>query len=99
MQTQKASAGESKVPPSEIPADSFRISSTLAHEGFVIDSQSSPLMKIYYQKKQFVWEFTKSGDGQEKPKKWKVEVKFGDIVSIAVCAKDGMQGKLEISKT
>lgn len=96
-QGQKFSYNDSKVPPSDIPAESLCITSAQHSGRFSIDASENLIMKIYFQKKQFIWEFTSSKDGVDRPRKKKFEVKFSDIECVSINARDGAQGRLEIS--
>lgn len=86
---------ENKVLPSEINAETLRITSPGVQGSFIIDSSSALISKIYFQKKQFIWEYTDSNP-EDKQRKRRIEVKFGEITSISVQAKEGQTGNIII---
>jgi hypothetical protein len=92
----RAGFPESKVLPSEINAESLRITSQGSQGSFLVDSNSALISKIYFQKKQFIWEYTDNSNSDDKQKKRRIEVKFGDISSISVQAKEGQAGNIII---
>jgi hypothetical protein len=53
-------------------------------------------MKIYYKKKQFIWEFTDRSSIEENKRKKRYEIKFSDIIWISIKARDGDFGEIVI---
>lgn len=92
----RAGFTENKVLPSEINAESLRIVSQGSQGSFLVDANSALISKIYFQKKQFIWEYTDNNNSDDKQKKRRIEVKFGDITSISVQAKEGQAGNIII---
>jgi hypothetical protein len=92
---------EGKVPPSDIQAESLQIMIPGIQGNYLIDASSTLIAKIYFKKKQFVWEFVdvRSTDPSEKNKKKRIEVKFGDIISMILVAKEGQMGSLTIGNS
>ena len=92
----RAGFTENKVLPSEINAESLRIVSQGSQGSFLVDSNSALISKIYFQKKQFIWEYTDNSSSDDKQRKRRIEVKFGDVTSISVQAKEGQAGNIII---
>lgn len=88
---------ENKVLPSEINAETLRITIPGSQGNFIVDSSSALISKIYFQKKQFIWEYTDNSNPEDKQRKRRIEVKFGEITSISVQAKEGQTGNIIIS--
>ncbi|OMJ87894.1 hypothetical protein SteCoe_10306 [Stentor coeruleus] len=88
---------ENKVLPSEINADILRITTPGTPGNFLVDSNSALIAKIYFQKKQFIWEYTDNSNNEDKQKKRRIEMKFGDITNISVNAKEGQTGNIIIT--
>lgn len=88
---------ESKISPSDISAESLRVEVGGMQGDYVIEGIDTLTSKIYFQKKQFVWEFVDSqATDLDKQRKKRIEVKFGDVTSIAVNAREGHAGSLTI---
>ena len=96
-QASRSSFTENKVLPSEINAETLRITIPAVPGQFIVDSSSALISKIYFQKKQFIWEYTDNAVSEDKQKKRRIEVKFGDIVLISVHAKEGQAGNIMIT--
>ena len=96
-QNSRANFTENKMLPSEINAETLRISIHGVSGQFIVDSTAALISKIYFQKKQFIWEYTDNTSSEDKQKKRRIEVKFGDIVSISVHAKEGQTGNIIIT--
>lgn len=95
-QNSRTNFTENKVLPSDINAETLRITIPSVSGQFIVDSSSSLISKIYFQKKQFIWEYTDNSPNEDKQKKRRIEVKFGDIISISVHAKEGQTGNIII---
>jgi hypothetical protein len=84
--------------PSEINAENLQIIN-LGHQNRRIDTNAEPgtlLMKIYYKKKQFIWEYTDRSSIEDNKRKKKYEIKFSDIISISIKARENDSGDIII---
>jgi hypothetical protein len=88
---------ESKISPSEIPAEELSITCIGVLGTFTVNRGLTA--KIYFQKKHFLWEYSDAADTAEKRRKRKIEIKFQDIRRMYVVAKEGTQGKIVIGRT
>jgi len=96
-ETSSATNSQSKINPSEIPAEELSITCNGVHGTFTVNRGLTA--KIYFQKKHFLWEFNDSSDTVERRRKRKIEIKFQDIRRMYVIAKEGAQGKIVIETT
>lgn len=95
-QSSRTGYAENKVLPSEINAENLKITIQGVPGQFIIDNSSVLISKIYFQKKQFIWEYTDNNSIDDKQKKRRIELKFGDIINISVQAKEGQSGSIII---
>lgn len=86
-----------KVAPSDIAADALQIQVNGMHGAFKVESPDALIAKIYFKKKQFVWEFPDTNTiDLDKQRKKRIELRFSDVTSMMVQAREGHSGVMAI---